>query len=80
MTEKSGVENSSSITYDGKNLPAMGAGRSIWVMSFNMIHRNSGIRFAAEDSEVVALRIVWFVDPGVAVACAVEIASSFHSF
>ena len=35
--------------------------------------------FAAEDSEVVALRIVWFVDPGGAVVCAVEISSSFDS-
>jgi len=33
MTENIGVENSSSITYYNENLPAMGAGRSIWVMS-----------------------------------------------
>ena len=30
---KIGVDNSSSIAYDDENLPAMGAGRSIWVMS-----------------------------------------------
>ena len=33
MKEETGVENSSSITYDDGNLPAMGVGRSIWVMS-----------------------------------------------
>ena len=44
-----------------------------------MIYRINGICFAVEDSEVGALRIVWFVDPEVAVVCADEIASSFHS-
>ena len=32
MTENIGVENTSSITYYDENLPAMGAGRSRWVM------------------------------------------------
>ena len=36
MTENICVENMSSITYYDENLPAMGVGRSIWLMSDNL--------------------------------------------
>jgi len=36
MTENISVENTSSITYYDENLPAMGVGRSIWLMSDNL--------------------------------------------
>jgi len=35
MTENIGVENRVLLTYYDENLPAMGAGKSIWVMSDN---------------------------------------------